>query len=151
MSNKITRRDFLIKSALGVVVGGAALSSLDVVKLFASSKPGSFYFDEKDLVVKLSDEKNSLLAKVGGCVLLDDDNVLIRTSETQFSAVNLICTHKGCTVELSGDKFICPCHGSEYAINGNVTQGPAKKNLKSYETVYDPDKGTVTVKNFKSA
>lgn len=150
MSNKITRRDFLIKSALGVIVGGTALTSLDIVKLFANSKPGSFYFDENDLIVKLADEKNSLLAKIGNCVLLDDDNVLIRTSETQFAAVNLICTHKGCTVELSGDKFICPCHGSEYNINGKVTGGPAKKDLKSYVTVYDPDKGTVTVKDFKS-
>jgi cytochrome b6-f complex iron-sulfur subunit len=150
MSNNISRRDFLIKSALGVLAGSAVLSSLDLVKLFANSKKGSFFYDENDLIIKLADEKNSGLSKVGGSVLIDDDNILIRTSETQFSAVSLICTHKGCTVELSGDKFVCPCHGSEYTISGKVTEGPAKKDLKTYETVYDPDKGTVTVKDFKS-
>lgn len=151
MSNKISRRNFLKTSALGVIVGGTALSSLNITKLYASSKFGRFYMDDSDLVVKLSDEKNAPLAAVNGSILLDDDNILIRSSETQFTAVNLICTHKGCTVEKSGEKFVCPCHGSEYSLGGIVSQGPAKKNLKVYETVYDSDKGTVTVKNFKSS
>ena len=72
--------------------------------------------------------------------------MLIRTSQTQFSAVKTICTHKGCDVDISGDKFVCPCHGSEFLLDGKVTSGPAKTNLKTYETVYDSDKGTVTVK-----
>ncbi|RPI18653.1 MAG: ubiquinol-cytochrome c reductase iron-sulfur subunit [Ignavibacteriae bacterium] len=151
MSDKISRRAFLKTSALGVIVGGTALSSLNLTKLMASSKFGRFYMDGSDLVVKLSDTKNAALANINGSVLLDDDNILIRTSETQFTAVNLICTHKGCTVELSGGKFICPCHGSEYTISGQVTEGPAKKDLKVYETTYDADKGTVTVKGLKSS
>ncbi|HWA07446.1 MAG TPA: Rieske 2Fe-2S domain-containing protein, partial [Ignavibacteria bacterium] len=47
---------------------------------------------------------------------------------------------------LEGDKFVCPCHGSEYTIDGKVTQGPAKDNLKTFETIFDSDKGTVTIK-----
>lgn len=146
MAGKLSRRDFLKKSAVGVVVGAVALSSLDLSKLAAASKNAAFKRAGDDIVIKLSDPKNADLAKVGGSVLLDDDNILIRTSQSQFLAVNLICKHKGCTVELQGDKFVCPCHGSEYTIEGKVTNGPSKSNLKTWDTTFDSDKGTVTVK-----
>lgn len=146
MAGKISRRDFLKKSAVGVVAGTVILSTLDLQKLAASSKPAAFSRSGDDIVVKLSDSKNSALATVGGTVMLDDDNMLIRTSQTQFLAVNLICRHKGCTVELQGDKFVCPCHGSEYTLEGKVTSGPAKSNLRTFEAIFDSDKSTVTVK-----
>jgi cytochrome b6-f complex iron-sulfur subunit len=150
MAGKISRRDFLKKSAVGVVAGTVILSTLDLQKLVASSKSASFKRSGDDVIVKLSDAKNSALATVGGSVLLDDDNILIRTSQTQFLAVNLICKHKGCTVELQGDKFVCPCHGSEYALDGKVTQGPSKANLRTFEAIFDSEKGTVTVKMEKT-
>ena len=146
MPDKITRREFIKKSALGVVIGGTVLSSLDITALARNTKHGKVLKKGGDVVVNLKDAKNSALTEVGGCIFLDDENILIRTSQTQFAAVNLICKHKGCTVELTGNKFVCPCHGSEYDINGKVTEGPSKKNLDTYEVVYDPEKETVTVK-----
>jgi cytochrome b6-f complex iron-sulfur subunit len=150
MAGNISRRDFIKKSAVGVVAGTVILSSLDLSKLAAASKPGAFQRSGDDIIVKLSDSKNAALATAGGSVMLDDDNILIRMSQTQFLAVNLICRHKGCTVELQGDKFVCPCHGSEYTLEGKVTNGPAKSNLKTFEAIFDSDKGTVTVKMDKS-
>jgi Rieske Fe-S protein len=146
MSNKISRREFIKKSAVGIIVGGTVLSSLDIAKIAAETRLGKIFRNGNDVVVNLKDAKNSPLAKVGGSIFLDDDNMLIRISQTQFAAVNLICTHKGCTVEIDGNKFVCPCHGSEYALDGKVTEGPAKKDLKKYDAVYDPTKETVTVK-----
>src|SRR4030095_1254182 len=78
-------------------------------------------------------------------VKVNDEIMLIRKSETEFLAVKTICTHKGCDVDLEGSKFVCPCHGSEYTLEGKVTQGPSKSDLKTYETSYDADKNTVTV------
>jgi Rieske Fe-S protein len=47
-------------------------------------------------------------------------------------AFSAICTHQGCTVAPSGDKFLCPCHGSEYnAATGAVILGPAPLPLPS--------------------
>jgi cytochrome b6-f complex iron-sulfur subunit len=146
MSNKISRREFIKKSALGIAIGGTVLSSIDITKLAAETKHGKIIKNGNDVVVNLKDAKNSALAKVGGSVFLDDDNMLIRTSQTKFAAVNLICTHKGCTVEIEGNKFVCPCHGSEYTLEGKVTEGPSKKDLKTYDAVYDPTAETVTVK-----
>lgn len=47
-----------------------------------------------------------------------------------FTALSLICTHLGCTVEQKDDGFVCPCHGSRYNADGQVTRGPAQKALR---------------------
>jgi cytochrome b6-f complex iron-sulfur subunit len=49
--------------------------------------------------------------------------------ENGFSALSLICTHLGCTVEQKAEGFVCPCHGSRYDLNGAVQHGPAAKAL----------------------
>jgi cytochrome b6-f complex iron-sulfur subunit len=47
-----------------------------------------------------------------------------------FKALSLICTHLGCTVEQKDDGFACPCHGSRYNAEGQVTRGPAPQALR---------------------
>jgi cytochrome b6-f complex iron-sulfur subunit len=51
--------------------------------------------------------------------------------EKGFSALSLVCTHLGCTVENDKDGFVCPCHGSRYDVDGNVSRGPVVKPLRS--------------------
>ncbi|MCI0449773.1 MAG: ubiquinol-cytochrome c reductase iron-sulfur subunit [Chlorobi bacterium] len=145
MAWKISRRDFIKTSAFGVVAGSSALASINL-KTFANSPEakGVSKASGDDMVVKLSE--NASLDKVGGSVKVSDELMLIRNSETTFLAVRTICSHKGCDVELEGNKFVCPCHGSEYTLEGKVTEGPAKKDLKTFETIFDSDKGTVTIK-----
>jgi cytochrome b6-f complex iron-sulfur subunit len=50
-------------------------------------------------------------------------------------AVNPSCTHQGCTIDWKAkdSKFVCPCHGAEFAKDGKVKQSPAKKPLKTYQ------------------
>jgi cytochrome b6-f complex iron-sulfur subunit len=145
MSDKISRRDFIKRSALGVVVGGTALSSINI-EAFANTTAAKAVLSRSgdDVVVKLSE--NASLQKSGGSVKVNDELMLIRRSESEFIAVRTVCTHKGCDVELEGTKFVCPCHGSEYTLEGKVTEGPAEKDLKTFETMFDSDKGIVTIK-----
>jgi len=48
-----------------------------------------------------------------------------KTLETY--GLNAVCTHLGCVVPWSAanNKFMCPCHGSQYAPDGHVVRGPA--------------------------
>ncbi len=45
--------------------------------------------------------------------------------------INAICTHLGCVVpwNVAENKFMCPCHGSQYDNTGKVVRGPAPKSL----------------------
>ena len=38
-------------------------------------------------------------------------------------AVSGICTHQGCRLALAADpaRFVCPCHGAQFALDGTVT------------------------------
>ncbi|XP_068335715.1 cytochrome b6-f complex iron-sulfur subunit, chloroplastic-like [Pyrus communis] len=46
-------------------------------------------------------------------------------------AINAVCTHLGCVVPFNKaeNKFICPCHGSQYNDQGRVVRGPAPLSL----------------------
>ncbi|MFH1523446.1 MAG: Rieske (2Fe-2S) protein [Chloroflexota bacterium] len=46
-----------------------------------------------------------------------------------FTALSLVCTHLGCTVETQSDGFACPCHGSLFNMSGYPVKGPATKAL----------------------
>ncbi|BAB74484.1 FAD-dependent oxidoreductase [Nostoc sp. PCC 7120 = FACHB-418] len=52
------------------------------------------------------------------------------------TAISLTCTHQGCTVKKSTDgKYRCPCHGAEFAADGKVLKGPAKRDLQKLQVV----------------
>lgn len=52
---------------------------------------------------------------------------LIRFADLFFLTLFTVCTHLGCVVPWSAatNKFMCPCHGSQYAPTGAVVRGPA--------------------------
>ena len=70
----------------------------------------------------------------GGAVIFPDKNVAIMRMDGKLSAMSLVCTHLGCTLALDGDKFVCPCHGSVFKLDGKVVKGPATKPLHVYKT-----------------
>jgi cytochrome b6-f complex iron-sulfur subunit len=58
---------------------------------------------------------------------------LVVTSDQALESygINAICTHLGCVVpwNTAENKFMCPCHGSQYDATGKVVRGPAPKSL----------------------
>lgn len=59
----------------------------------------------------------------------------------ELIAVNPTCPHAGCTVTWESDqqKFLCPCHDSEFSSDGKVLEGPATEPLASYEVKVEGD------------
>jgi cytochrome b6-f complex iron-sulfur subunit len=66
---------------------------------------------------------------IGSRTLLPDVPAVLLHTKSGYSALSLVCTHLGCTVEQSADGFACPCHGSRFDSQGNVVHGPANKQL----------------------
>jgi cytochrome b6-f complex iron-sulfur subunit len=56
--------------------------------------------------------------------------------------VNAVCTHLGCVVPWNAaeNKFMCPCHGSQYDANGKVVRGPAPLSLALVHSTVGDDK-----------
>ncbi|KAM7271712.1 hypothetical protein ACFE04_030926 [Oxalis oulophora] len=53
--------------------------------------------------------------------------------------INAVCTHLGCVVPWNAaeNKFMCPCHGSQYNNQGKVVRGPAPLMLEVGEASTD--------------
>ena len=78
------------------------------------------------------------LATAGTIVLVDGSRAVKRTGASTFIAFSRACTHQGFPVDLQGSGFFCNNHGSQFDNNGNVTVGPATRNLTQLATSYDP-------------
>jgi cytochrome b6-f complex iron-sulfur subunit len=68
---------------------------------------------------------------LGSRTVLPDVPAILLHVKGGFSALSLVCTHLGCTVEAEPDGFACPCHGSRFDPDGKVRRGPADKPLHS--------------------
>ena len=55
---------------------------------------------------------------------------MIYNNDGEYLAYSLTCTHLGCIVEEDGEGYGCPCHGSRFAKDGLVLEGPAKEPLR---------------------
>jgi len=66
-----------------------------------------------------------------------DQQIAITNIDNRYSVLNIKCTHLGCTLNVAGNIFKCPCHGSEFKLTGEVLKGPAIRNLEliDYEIV----------------
>lgn len=61
-------------------------------------------------------------------LLCSNSYLIVKDDKTLESyGLNAVCTHLGCVVPWSAanNKFMCPCHGSQYAPTGAVVRGPA--------------------------
>lgn len=101
-----------------------------------------------NLCVSLAE--NPELAEVGGILLFTQMTgqtiFVMRVSETELRALSAICTHQACVVEWdTAEKFVCPCHGSQYNAMGAVLRGPALMPLRTFNTMLAGDTLTIVI------
>lgn len=84
----------------------------------------------------------------GSLKLLPDGHAnavyVLPQGDGRFAALSPVCTHLGCTVEIEGERLVCPCHGSTYDRGGKVLRGPAQLPLSRYPTHLSSD-GLLTI------
>jgi Rieske Fe-S protein len=63
--------------------------------------------------------------------------LVVRDGARRFHALSMQCTHEGCPVRPPVHGIItCPCHGSQYDLEGHVRRGPAQLPLARYSVAY---------------
>jgi cytochrome b6-f complex iron-sulfur subunit len=67
---------------------------------------------------------------VGGALVLPEHRLALVREGDRFLALDLTCTHLGCTVTATAEGFACPCHGSRFSTAGDVLRGPAPRALR---------------------
>jgi cytochrome b6-f complex iron-sulfur subunit len=124
--SEISRRDFL-KLASAAVLTLTGLLGLDGLFRFLDTQTDPLPPTDFDLGPAGN-------YPPGSHTLLPDVPALLLHTQAGFSAISLVCTHLGCTVESKPEGFACPCHGSRFDLQGKVTRGPAGKPLNSLRT-----------------
>jgi len=66
----------------------------------------------------------------GGALIFGQKKIAVIRENQEIYALNLTCTHLGCSVNATSKGFVCPCHGSMFTARGNVVKGPADRPLK---------------------
>jgi Rieske Fe-S protein len=72
-----------------------------------------------------------------------EDPIYVLADPTEFTAISPICTHRGCTVDVHGERLVCPCHGSTYDRQGRVLRGPAERSLTRFRVTRTGDSLTI--------
>jgi cytochrome b6-f complex iron-sulfur subunit len=66
----------------------------------------------------------------GGALIFGRKKIAVIRKNQDIYALDLTCTHLGCTVNATTKGFTCPCHGSMFTPGGDVVKGPADRPLK---------------------
>lgn len=71
---------------------------------------------------------------LAGEVFMGDDFVLLQ-GESEAWALSRICTHLGCRLNYSEEhkRLVCPCHQSQFDLAGKRLEGPARRDLATFE------------------
>ena len=75
----------------------------------------------------------------GSRIAVEPRRICVAREGNQIAVISTTCTHLGCIVGVSDTGFACPCHGSRYDQDGNVTGGPAPKALPWYQVKLAPN------------
>lgn len=122
------RREFL--TFLGL--GAAAAACASCLQGCTVKDPGITSPSGIDFTLDLSTTTNAGLKTLGG--YLYNSGVIVAHSPAGYIAVSAACTHQGNTIyyDLTSNSFICPAHGSRFATDGSVLNGPASNPLGRY-------------------
>lgn len=125
------RRSFLTWLSSFALFGSAVISAL---ANFVFLKPRATYGQPSRFSIGKPDAFPS-----GARIAIETRRICVAREGNQVAVISTTCTHLGCIVGVSDTGFSCPCHGSRYDQDGNVTGGPAPKALPWYQVKLAPN------------
>jgi cytochrome b6-f complex iron-sulfur subunit len=145
------RRQFMNLLTFGSITGVALGALYPVVKYFIPPSSGGAGGGitakdalGNDIIVSDFLASHNTGDRVLAQGLKGDPTYIVVESESSLAdyGLNAVCTHLGCVVPWNANenKFICPCHGSQYNSEGKVVRGPAPLSLALVHTDNVDDK-----------
>lgn len=132
-----SRRRFFRQAAAATMVSAVAGFALEHVAKADEAAPAAAH---QEVLLPIKGD----LEKIGGYTIIDvHENeesrkvIVARVDANTLAACSAICTHRGCTLEYDANskEWACPCHGSQFSLDGQVVRGPAKKPLEQFTAV----------------
>ena len=82
----------------------------------------------------------------GFLIVTDPARPIIVNTGTTYVAFTAVCTHSGCLVgSYANGRITCPCHGSQFNLQGQVVNGPAPSALRNFPASFDATSRILTV------
>jgi cytochrome b6-f complex iron-sulfur subunit len=126
-----SRRNVLVWLSSAALGGSAVISAFSNVVFL---KPRATYGLPSRFAIGTPDE-----FPPGTRIAIDTQRVCVVREGQRFAAISTTCTHLGCIVGLADTGFACPCHGSRFDQDGNVTGGPAPRPLPWFKISLAPN------------
>jgi glycine/D-amino acid oxidase-like deaminating enzyme/nitrite reductase/ring-hydroxylating ferredoxin subunit len=81
----------------------------------------------------------SQLGNGQGMIIEKKRRAVYKTKNGDICSFSAACMHHGCTIVWNSfeQSFDCPCHGSRYAPDGTVVNGPANQDLEAEQLTDD--------------
>jgi len=141
-SNDMARRSFFGRATQflgGLIAGGLGIpAAMYLLRGPKTIAPGG-YVDAADLSQmkpRVPEEVSFQRIRKDGWKLISEKSTawVVKLSETEVAAYSPQCTHLGCAYHFEETKgeFICPCHATNFSIDGEVLNGPAPRPLDRY-------------------
>lgn len=158
-----TRRGFLRQAGLLVLTGtfGTALGcdSSTANDFGGSSSTGDSSAGTNGItlsgtILTIDLTQQVRLASAGGFLLVQRISgqsvraALVNVDGTEIRAFTSICTHQACDINhysTGSQRLQCPCHGSQFDLDGRAVRGPATRALTPYTVNRNGDTVTVTL------
>ena len=146
------RRQFMNLLTFGTITGTALGALYPIVKYFLPPSAGGAGggINAKDALGNDIVASEYLSTHAAGDRSLaqglkGDPTYVVVTDDQAIESygINAVCTHLGCVVPCNAgqNKFMCPCHGSQYDSTGKVVRGPAPLSLAlAHADVNEDDK-----------
>jgi len=142
------RKAFLKTCGFACLGGGALVVAM--LEGCGSSKVIAGTIDQSNLVIPANvfDEKNGSFKKY---VVVQHPKLkypvcVYRSTDTEYTALLMRCTHQGAELQVFGDRLECPAHGSQFSNKGQVKNGPADTNLRIFPVTIENNQLLISLK-----
>lgn len=134
-SGATSRRAFLLLLPISVIAGAVGSVATAAFRFLRPAPPKPSKWSDVGAVSALAGDKPIMrsvkVEQDAGWATTMEDRLVYVLPGPDGQVLSAICPHEGCEVMWREDAnaFSCPCHDSNFAPDGTLVEGPARRGL----------------------